>query len=113
MIQQLKTVIFSTLRLTEFGVFWMVSFCFLIHFYCIIILVLIPFSISIAVLDTAGQEEFSAMREQYMRKGDGFLLVYSVTDVQSYENIVNFHTQILRVKDRYVYCLSSMIYDWS
>lgn len=52
------------------------------------------------VLDTAGQEEFSAMREQYMRKGDGFLLVYSVTDKQSYENIVNFHTQILRVKDR-------------
>ncbi|XP_013391765.1 ras-related protein M-Ras-like isoform X2 [Lingula anatina] len=52
------------------------------------------------VLDTAGQEEFSAMREQYMRKGDGFLLVYSVTDRQSYENIRNFHTQILRVKDR-------------
>jgi Ras-related protein M-Ras len=52
------------------------------------------------VLDTAGQEEFSAMREQYMRKGDGFLLVYSVIDMQSYENIHNFHTQILRVKDR-------------
>ncbi|KAF5290222.1 hypothetical protein FQA39_LY14776 [Lamprigera yunnana] len=55
------------------------------------------------VLDTAGQEEFSAMREQYMRKGDGFLLVYSVTDKNSYENIVNFHTQLLRVKDRDVY----------
>lgn len=55
------------------------------------------------VLDTAGQEEFSAMREQYMRKGDGFLLVYSVTDKQSYENVVNFYTQILRVKDRDVY----------
>lgn len=54
----------------------------------------------ISVLDTAGQEEFSAMREQYMRKGDGFMLVYSVTDEQSFENIVNFHTQILRVKDR-------------
>ncbi|XP_067118921.1 ras-related protein M-Ras-like [Centruroides vittatus] len=52
------------------------------------------------VLDTAGQEEFSAMREQYMRKGDGFLLVYSVTDRQSFQNIRNFHTQILRVKDR-------------
>ncbi|KAG1653007.1 Ras-related protein M-Ras [Nymphon striatum] len=52
------------------------------------------------VLDTAGQEEFSAMREQYMRKGDGFLLVYSVIDKQSYENIRNFYTQILRVKDR-------------
>ncbi|XP_066958743.1 ras-related protein M-Ras-like [Macrobrachium rosenbergii] len=55
------------------------------------------------VLDTAGQEEFSAMREQYMRKGDGFMLVYSVTDKQSYENIQHFYTQILRVKDRESY----------
>ncbi|CAH1154359.1 unnamed protein product [Phaedon cochleariae] len=55
------------------------------------------------VLDTAGQEEFSAMREQYMRKGDGFLLVYSVTDTNSYANITHFHTQILRVKDRDTY----------
>ncbi|CAG8718296.1 5295_t:CDS:2, partial [Gigaspora rosea] len=31
------------------------------------------------VLDTAGQEEYSAMREQYMRTGEGFLLVYSIT----------------------------------
>ena len=30
--------------------------------------------LSSPVLDTAGQEEFSAMREQYMRKGDGFPL---------------------------------------
>ena len=58
------------------------------------------FGFFLIVLDTAGQEEFSAMREQYMRKGDGFLLVYSVTDKQSYENIHNFYTQILRVKDR-------------
>jgi len=52
------------------------------------------------VLDTAGQEEFSAMREQYMRKGDGFLLVYSVIDYQSFESLTNFYKQILRVKDR-------------
>lgn len=55
------------------------------------------------VLDTAGQEEFSAMREQYMRKGDGFMLVYSVTDPASYENMQSFHTQILRVKDKDAY----------
>ncbi|XP_033097688.1 ras-related protein M-Ras-like [Anneissia japonica] len=55
------------------------------------------------VLDTAGQEEFSAMREQYMRTGGGFLLVYSVTDRASFENIVGFHAQILRVKDRDCY----------
>ncbi|XP_041353869.1 ras-related protein R-Ras2-like [Gigantopelta aegis] len=52
------------------------------------------------ILDTAGQEEFSAMREQYMRSGEGFLLAYSVTDQSSFDEIYKFHRQILRVKDR-------------
>lgn len=52
------------------------------------------------VLDTAGQEEFSAMREQYMRKGDAFLLVFSVTDKVSFMNIKTFNATILRVKDK-------------
>ncbi|KAI1379528.1 ras-domain-containing protein [Hypoxylon crocopeplum] len=52
------------------------------------------------VLDTAGQEEYSAMREQYMRTGEGFLLVYSITSDQSFEEIRVFQQQILRVKDK-------------
>ena len=52
------------------------------------------------VLDTAGQEEYSAMREQYMRTGEGFLLVYSITSRTSFEEIQSFQQQILRVKDR-------------
>ena len=52
------------------------------------------------VLDTAGQEEYSAMREQYMRTGEGFLLVYSITSRSSFEEIVSFYKQILRVKDK-------------
>ena len=52
------------------------------------------------VLDTAGQEEYSAMREQYMRTGEGFLLVYSITSEQSFEEIKTFQQQILRVKDK-------------
>lgn len=51
------------------------------------------------VLDTAGQEEYSAMREQYMRSGDGFLLVYSMTSRDSFEEVATFYQQILRVKD--------------
>lgn len=39
-----------------------------------------PYFCLCSVLDTAGQEEFGAMREQYMRTGEGFLLVFSVTD---------------------------------
>ncbi|XP_013106737.1 ras-like protein 2 isoform X3 [Stomoxys calcitrans] len=52
------------------------------------------------ILDTAGQEEFSAMREQYMRSGEGFLLVFSLNDHSSFDEIPKFQKQILRVKDR-------------
>ncbi|XP_061388790.1 ras-like protein 2 [Musca vetustissima] len=52
------------------------------------------------ILDTAGQEEFSAMREQYMRSGEGFLLVFALNDHSSFDEIPKFQKQILRVKDR-------------
>ncbi|KAJ1499670.1 Ras GTPase [Coelomomyces lativittatus] len=52
------------------------------------------------ILDTAGQEEYGAMREQYMRTGEGFLLVFSITSRSSFEEILSFHQQILRVKDK-------------
>ncbi|CEP63907.1 Ras family GTPase RAS2 LALA0_S09e05160g [Lachancea lanzarotensis] len=51
------------------------------------------------ILDTAGQEEYSAMREQYMRTGEGFLLVYSVTSRTSFDELMTYYQQILRVKD--------------
>ena len=40
------------------------------------------------------------MREQYMYSGEGFLLVYSITDKRSFEDTHRFYNQILRVKDR-------------
>jgi GTPase KRas protein len=52
------------------------------------------------ILDTAGQEEYSAMREQYMRTGEGFLLVYSIASRRSFEEIKTLQRQILTVKDR-------------
>ncbi|KAJ3450729.1 ras-like protein rasb [Anaeramoeba flamelloides] len=51
------------------------------------------------VLDTAGQEEYSAMREQYMETGDGFLIVYSMVDNASFEEIPELYQLVLRVKD--------------
>jgi len=50
------------------------------------------------ILDTAGQEEFSAMREQYMRSGEGFLLVFSLADRTSYEEIYKFHKQVFNTE---------------
>ena len=51
------------------------------------------------ILDTAGQEEYSAMRDQYMRTGQGFLCVYAITSRSSFDEINAFREQILRVKD--------------
>jgi len=40
------------------------------------------------------------MRDQYMRTGQGFILTYSITSRQSYDEASNvFREQILRVKD--------------
>ncbi|KAL9647146.1 hypothetical protein ABK040_004862 [Willaertia magna] len=54
----------------------------------------------IDILDTAGQEEFSALRDNYMRNRDGFLLVYSIVDSLSFEEVERFISQITRVKER-------------
>lgn len=51
------------------------------------------------ILDTAGQEEYSAMRDQYMRTGEGFLLVFAVNNAKSFEDIAMYREQIRRVKD--------------
>jgi len=51
------------------------------------------------ILDTAGQDEYSAMRDQYMRNGQGFLFVYSVIDRKSFEALVTLRQQLLRAKD--------------
>ena len=51
------------------------------------------------ILDTAGQEEYSAMRDQYMRTGQGFLCTYAITSRSSFDEITAFREQILRVKD--------------
>lgn len=52
------------------------------------------------VLDTAGQEEYSAMREQWIRYGEGFFVVYSITNRSSFEKeLAPLFTQITRVRD--------------
>ncbi|XP_057572071.1 GTPase NRas isoform X1 [Hippopotamus amphibius kiboko] len=70
------------------------------------------------ILDTAGQEEYSAMRDQYMRTGEGFLCVFAINNSKSFADInlyrllpsqqnsvlqiaseMRFKEQIKRVKD--------------
>mmetsp|Transcript_12280 Transcript_12280/g.13580 ORF Transcript_12280/g.13580 Transcript_12280/m.13580 type:complete len:194 (-) Transcript_12280:44-625(-) len=51
------------------------------------------------ILDTAGQEEYSFLRDQYYKHGDGFLLVYSIIDQNSFTEITRFRDAIVRAND--------------
>eukprot|EP00013_Stygamoeba_regulata_P004011 CAMPEP_0177637716 /NCGR_PEP_ID=MMETSP0447-20121125/5115_1 /TAXON_ID=0 /ORGANISM="Stygamoeba regulata, Strain BSH-02190019" /LENGTH=168 /DNA_ID=CAMNT_0019139653 /DNA_START=127 /DNA_END=630 /DNA_ORIENTATION=- len=51
------------------------------------------------IMDTAGQEEYSALRDQYMKTGQGFILAYSITSTTSFEAATKLRTQIIRIKE--------------
>jgi len=53
----------------------------------------------LSILDTAGVEDFSAVRHHYMLTGDGFLCVYSITSKISFNEIPNLIEDINRLKD--------------
>jgi len=51
------------------------------------------------ILDTAGTEQFTAMRDLYMKNGQGFVLVYSIIAQSTFNDLADMREQILRVKD--------------
>ncbi|KAM0355763.1 hypothetical protein ACHAPU_000149 [Fusarium lateritium] len=51
------------------------------------------------ILDTAGTEQFVAMRDLYMKTGQGFLLVFSITSSSSLSELAGLREEIIRIKD--------------
>jgi len=49
------------------------------------------------ILDTAGTEQFTAMRDLYMKNGQGFVLVYSIIAQSTFNDLPDLREQILRV----------------
>lgn len=52
----------------------------------------------VEVIDTAGQEEYSTLRDQWVREGQGFVLVYSIASRSSFDRLETFRQSMLRVK---------------
>ena len=49
------------------------------------------------VLDTAGQEDFIALRTSWMRNKDGFVLSFSIIERKSFEDLQSFYDQLCEV----------------
>ncbi|KAK3298336.1 ras family-domain-containing protein [Chaetomium fimeti] len=55
--------------------------------------------VMLEILDTAGTEQFVAMRDLYMKTGQGFLLVFSIASRTSFEELETLRDDIIRIKD--------------
>jgi len=54
--------------------------------------------IILEILDTAGTENFASFRDLDIRKGNGFLLVYSIISHSTFNDLFDIGEQIYRAK---------------
>jgi len=57
-------------------------------------------AVMLDITDTAGQEEYAEMRDELLGDGDGFIVVYSITDPTSFEEVSNLYEAILKTKNK-------------
>lgn len=55
--------------------------------------------VQIDILDTAGQEDYEAIRDNYFRAGQGYLCVFSIAEEESLQTVQELREQVLRVKN--------------
>jgi len=51
------------------------------------------------VLDTAGQEEYASLQDQWIREGDGYLIVYAINSKSTFQEAQVLFDKIMRIKD--------------
>lgn len=53
--------------------------------------------VQIDILDTAGQEDYAAIRDHYFRSGEGFLCIFSITEDESFQATQEFRLDLSSV----------------
>lgn len=56
-------------------------------------------TVHLEIIDTAGQEEFQSMLDGWIRSADGIILVYDVSNKQSFDELNHFYERICECKD--------------
>lgn len=56
-------------------------------------------TINLEIIDTAGQEEFQSMLDGWIRSANGIILVYDVSNAQTFEELNHFYERIVDCKD--------------
>ena len=59
--------------------------------------------VKLQIWDTAGQERFKNITASYYRGGNGVLVVYDITDRDSFENLNNWLIEIEKNANKYVF----------
>jgi len=52
------------------------------------------------IYDTAGQEDFAAVRDTYIQIGEGFICMYSITSKISFQEIRHLRERIINITDK-------------
>ena len=56
--------------------------------------------VKLTIWDTAGQERYHALNANYYRKSKGAVIVYDVTDKDSFEKVKMWHTELTKYLDK-------------
>ena len=54
--------------------------------------------VNVHILDTAGQEKYKSLNEKYYKKASCCLLVYDITDKNSFEECKNYYNENIKEK---------------
>ncbi|KAH6995459.1 P-loop containing nucleoside triphosphate hydrolase protein [Ilyonectria sp. MPI-CAGE-AT-0026] len=53
------------------------------------------------LLDTPSQEEYTALREQWHRDSDAFMIVYSISSRSTFNKVKKWNDEILKAREKY------------